>query len=61
MTSDMGVLESISQVVRKNPALGRAALRAIPDMRWTEMGVARGIGAMIINLRRNRAFWLRDR
>ena len=53
----MGVLEHQSGRPQK-PGAGSCGLRAIPDMRWTVD--VRGIGAMIINLRRNRAFWLRD-
>lgn len=54
----MPILRSLNHVIRTHPALGRMAIRAIPDMRWT-LNV-RGVGPMTISLRRNRSYWLRD-
>jgi FkbM family methyltransferase len=54
----MNVFDRLSLAVRSNPLLGRAAISAIPSLPWKVE--VRGIGAMSINLRRNRSYWLRD-
>jgi FkbM family methyltransferase len=56
MTDHM--LKAIHHKVRTTPALGRIAIRAIPNI-CTRVTVA-GIGSMSINLRRNRNYWIRD-
>ena len=54
----MEILKSLRHAVRTHPTLGRMALYAIPDIRWSVN--VRGIGLMSIHLRRNRSYWLRD-
>ena len=54
----MEILKSVHHAVRTHPTLGRMALYAIPDIRWSVN--VRGIGLMSIRLRRNRSYWLRD-
>jgi FkbM family methyltransferase len=52
------LLSKLHAAVRTRPALGRRALRAIPDVHWNIK--VRDIGPMNINVRRNRNYWLRD-
>jgi FkbM family methyltransferase len=54
----VGILKGLQHFVRTHPTLGRIALYAIPDVRWSVN--VRGIGLMSIQLRRNRSYWLRD-
>jgi len=54
----MRIGKVIHRAIRINPALGRLAINAIPNLSW-KISV-RGIGLMAINLRRNRCYWLRD-
>jgi FkbM family methyltransferase len=54
----IGLIRHASLRLRKHPTLGRYALRAVPDIKWTvDIG---GLGAFKIRLRRNRSFWLRE-
>jgi FkbM family methyltransferase len=55
---DLRILKSLHHAIRTHPTLGRMAVFAIPDIRWSVD--VRGIGPMSINLRRNRSYWLRD-
>jgi FkbM family methyltransferase len=48
----------LNRLIRTNPRLGRLAIKSIPNLRWSVD--LQGIGAMTINLRRNRSYWLRD-
>jgi FkbM family methyltransferase len=57
-TTMVRILKSLHHAIRVHPTLGRMALYAIPDIRWSVN--VRGIGSMSINLRRNRSYWLRD-
>jgi FkbM family methyltransferase len=52
------LVKRIHGAIRTNPALGRIALAAIPDLHWSV--TVRDIGPMNIRLRRNRSYWLRD-
>lgn len=54
----MKVVQSLQRAVRTNPKLGQLAIKAIPDMRWTVN--VQDVGPMVINLRQNRSYWLRD-
>jgi FkbM family methyltransferase len=54
----IALIRHASLRLRTRPTLGRYALRAIPDIKWTvDIG---GIGPFRIRLRRNRSFWLRE-
>ncbi len=52
------MFERLLDFLRRNPRLGRIALRCIPDLPINIR--IDGIGAFRIRLRRNRAFWLRN-
>jgi FkbM family methyltransferase len=54
----IALLRHASLRLREHPVLGRYALRAIPDVKWTVD--IDGLGAFKIRLRRNRSFWLRE-
>jgi FkbM family methyltransferase len=54
----MMVLGKLHHAIRTHPALGRMALRAIPNVHWNIK--VREIGPMNINVRRHRSYWLRD-
>lgn len=52
------VVRSLAYSLRTRPALGRWALRMIPDVPWTLR--LEGIGPFRLRLRRNRSLWLRE-
>jgi FkbM family methyltransferase len=52
------LIRQASLRLREHPTLGRLALRAVPDLKWTVD--IDGLGAFKIRLRRNRSFWLRE-
>jgi FkbM family methyltransferase len=52
------LLDKLYGAVRTRPALGRMALRAIPDIQWNIK--VREIGLMNISIGKNRSYWLRD-
>ncbi len=51
------MFSSFHKLVRNTPWLGRAVLRAIPDVKWNIK--IEPIGKMAIRLRQHRLFWLR--
>ena len=53
----LDAVRSLAYRLRTRPVLGRWALRAIPDIRWTLP--VEGIGPFRLRLRRNRSLWLR--
>jgi hypothetical protein len=52
------LVQKLSGWLRQRPALGRVALRCLPDIRVKIL--VKPIGDFYIRLRRNRSFWLRD-
>lgn len=54
----IAAVRSLAYSLRTRPALGRLALRMIPDVPWTLR--LDGIGPFRLRLRRNRSLWLRE-
>jgi FkbM family methyltransferase len=53
----IAAVRTVANSLRTRPALGRWALRLIPDLPWTAR--LEGIGPFRFRLRRNRSLWLR--